>query len=309
MRKKFSELNVQNDFSIKDRENTEIFVQREVQRQCYSTELNCLREKRHIPNTRSLVKLSPFINNQGLLRVGGRLSLATESVLSKDIHPIILPKKNQAILLLVQHYHETTKHQGRILTDGAIRNAGFWIIGVKQIIASLIHNCVICGQSRRETEHQKMADLPEDRITPGPAFTSIGIDTFGPWEVSTKKTRGGSAWSNRWAILFTCLTSRAVHIELVEEMSSSSFINTFRRFLSIRGPVKLIRSDRGTNFIGAIDDLDIQAIKVEDGPLNHFLNSNKIQWIFNAPHSSHMGGVWERVIGMTRKILDYFVPN
>lgn len=80
-----------------------------------------------------------------------------------------------------------------------------------------------------------------------------------------EKTRGGSANNKSWAILFTCLTTRAVHIEIVEDMSSSSFINALKRFQSIRGPVKIYRSDRGSNFIGAVKELKFQAVRVEDG--------------------------------------------
>ena len=102
----------------------------------------------------------------------------------------------------------------------------------------------------------------------------------------------------------TIHTSRAVHIEVIEELSSSSFINALRRFMAIRGPVKLFRSDRGTNFIGSTDDLHIDAINVESSKVKEFLFNSGTKWIFNAPHSSHMGGVWERMIGITRKILD-----
>lgn len=73
--------------------------------------------------------------------------------------------------------------------------------------------------------------------------------------------------SKRWAILFTCLTTRAVHIEVIEELSSSAFINALRRFVSIRGPVKEYRSDRGTNFVGATQDLKVDVINVEDPAL------------------------------------------
>lgn len=77
----------------------------------------------------------------------------------------------------------------------------------------------------------------------------VGLDVFGPWEVSTRRTRDGSANSKRWAILFTCMSTRAVHIELIESMSASSCVN------AIRGPAKQLRSDCGTNFIGASKDL------------------------------------------------------
>lgn len=112
-----------------------------------------------------------------------------------------------------------------------------------------------------------MADLPSDRITPGPPFTTGGVDTFGPWTVLARKTRGGVINNKRWAIMFSCLTTRAIHIEVIEEMSSSSFINALRRFEAIRGPVKVFRSDKGTNFVGAADELGIQTLNVEDGPI------------------------------------------
>ena len=149
-----------------------------------------------------------------------------------------------------------------------------------------------------------MADLPIDRTQPGPPFTYVGLDTFGPWNIVAKRTRGGVTNSKRWAILFTCLTTRGVHIEVVEEVSASSFINAYRRFVALRGPVKQIRSDRGTNFVGSTDDLNINTINVEDGQVKSILYENGTTWIFNPPHSSHMGGVWERLIGVARRILD-----
>ena len=95
-----------------------------------------------------------------------------------------------------------------------------------------------------------------------------------------------------------------MHIEVIEEMSASSFINALRRFIALRGKVDIIRSDRGTNFVGSVNPLQINAINVEDGPVRDFLYNSGTTWIFNPPHSSHMGGVWERMIGTTRRILD-----
>ena len=154
-----------------------------------------------------------------------------------------------------------------------------------------------------------MGDLPDVRCVPSPPFTYVGVDTFGPWEVTTRKTRGGSANSKRWGILFTCMTSRAVHIELVEEMSSSAFINALRRFVSIRGRVTEFRSDRGTNFIGSTGALRINTVNIESPPIKKFFLENGCTWIFNPPHASHMGGAWERMIGTTRKILDAIISG
>lgn len=88
-----------------------------------------------------------------------------------------------------------------------------------------------------------MAELPKDKVNPEPPFTRVGVDVFGPWAVVTRCTRGGSAYSKRWAVLFTCLCTRAVHIELIESMSASSFINALRRLFSVRGPAKLDQID------------------------------------------------------------------
>ncbi|XP_052233134.1 uncharacterized protein LOC127845993 [Dreissena polymorpha] len=135
-----------------------------------------------------------------------------------------------------------------------------------------------------------MANLPEDRLTPGPPFTYVGVDTFGPWPVMTRRTRGEVAESKRWAIIFVCLVTRASHIEVIEDMSSSAFINALRRFISVRGPVKEFRSDRGTNFVDALKDIKADAICVEDPPVKAFLKDKEVAWILNTPHASHKGG-------------------
>jgi hypothetical protein len=92
-------------------------------------------------------------------------------------------------------------------------------------------------------------------------------------------------------------------------MSTSSFVNALRRFVALRGPVKEIRSDRGTNFLGAVDAIQAEAIYTEKGPVRDYLYNNKIIWTFNPPHASHRGGSWERMIGISRRILDSMLLN
>jgi len=177
------------------------------------------------------------------------------------------------------------------------------------MVSSILHNCVTCRKLRGGFQKQRMADLPEDRVTPTPPFTAVGVDVFGPWPVVARKTRGGLAESKGWAVLFTCLASRAIHIEGIEEMSSSSFINALRRFMAMRGPVRQFRSDRGTHFIGALDDLNATGIFVEKDPVQKHLHDNNCIWKFNPPHASHMGGAWERNIGLARRVLDAMLLN
>lgn len=108
-----------------------------------------------------------------------------------------------------------------------------------------------------------MADLPKERLCMSPPFTHVGLDVFGPWNITARRTRGGQVQSKRWAILFTCMSVRAVHIEIIESMDSSSCINTIRRIFAIRGPAKTLRSDCGTNCIGASKELGFNDVMKE----------------------------------------------
>ena len=289
---------------VKDFEEAEKFIIREVQRATFREEIGALTGGSDIPKSSPIASLSPYLDEEGLLRVGGRLMKAKDELKDIVVNPVIIPKNSHVALLLTRHYHSLVHHQGQRLTEGRLRSAGYWIIGAKGMVSSVIHHCVFCRKLRGKFCAPKMADLPPDRLTPGPPFTFVGLDTFGPWNVVARKTRGGHAASKRWAIIFTCLTSRAIHLEVVDELSTPSFINALRRFLAIRGPVRLFRSDRGTNFVGAVHDLGIPSKFIEEKPIKEFLNSNGCSWEFNPPHASHFGGVWERMIGVTRRILD-----
>lgn len=283
--------------------SAEIHILKEIQRSEFSEEVECLIKEKPISKGSSIISLAPFLDSDGLLRVGGRIS-AAQKLVGLDVHPIIIPKKSHIATLLTRHFHEKVSHQGQKITEGKIRSSGFWIIGAKRLIASEIHHCVTCRKLRGSFCKQKMANIPKDRLTPGPPFSFVGVDTFGPWDVTARRTRGGLATSKRWAILFTCLVSRGIHIELVEELSTSCFINALRRFLSIRGPVRQFRSDRGTNFVSAVNELQMVHQFVEKPLVQRFLQNNECVWMFNPPHASHFGGAWERMIGVTRGILD-----
>ncbi|XP_062579354.1 uncharacterized protein LOC134241304 [Saccostrea cucullata] len=274
---------------------TELFLVKLCQNETFSAEITNLVNDKPVSKDSSLRYLDPYLHD-GIIRLGGRIR--TGDALSDEHGPIIIQGKTYLARLLVLHCHGVVKHQGRHLTEGAVRSSGYWVIGGKRLISSVIHSCVTCRKLRGKLEHQKMGNLPS------PPFTYVGVDTFRPWEIVTRKTRGGSANSKRWAILFTCLTSRVVHIELVEDMSSPTFINALRRFIAIRGKVREFRSDRGTNFVGSTDALRITAVNIESSPVKKFLTDSGCSWIFNPPHSSHMGGVWERMIGIARRILD-----
>ncbi|XP_051239353.1 uncharacterized protein LOC127353832 [Dicentrarchus labrax] len=275
-----------------------VVIIRAMQQEVFFKEIEHLIKRDQISRQSPLVKLSPFLDQDRLLRVGGRTS--STDMCFDDKHPLIIPKTHTATLL-VRHYHDQVAHQGRHFTEGALRSAGLWLIGGKKLVSTVIHKCVTCKRLRGKLEEQKMSELPADRLSLSPPFTHVGVDVFGPWTVTSRRTRGGHAESKRWAAIFTCLNTRAVHIEVLETMTTASFINGLRRFTAIRGPIKMLRSDRGTNFIGACKELNLNT---EDPDLKTHLHDSNCTWVFNPPHSSHMGGVWERMIGIARRILD-----
>ena len=257
----------------KNIERAKGLVIRGSQLEFFSEELAALKNGSEVRRTSILAKLNLFLDPEGL-RIGCRLNSSKLDLREK--HPVIIHRSSHIAILLVRHYHKEVMHQGRHFTEGAIRSAGYWIIGGKRLVSSITHQCVICRKLRVKQTVQKMADLPSDRLDPDPLFTQVGIDTFGPWPSVIRRTRGGQANNKRWDTLFTCLTTGAVHIEVVEELSSSSCINAIRRLYSVRWPSKIFRSDCGTNFIGCSKEHDLL-----DGA----------EWILNPPHASDMGGV------------------
>ena len=114
------------------------------------------------------------------------------------------------------------------------------------MVRQFISKCVTCRHLRGSQGEQKMADLPKSRVEPTPPFTYCGVDYFGPWHVQRRRSV-----LKRYGALFTCLASRAVHIEVADSLETDSFINALRRLICRRGSVREIRCYRGTNFIGA----------------------------------------------------------
>jgi len=188
----------------------ETLIIRCVQRETYSKEFSCLAAGKNISKDSPLRKLNPLVDEDGLLRIGGRLNRSALD--TREKMPLVIPARSHTATLLVSHYHEKVKHQGRVFTEASVHTAGFWIIGARKCINSILHKCVICNKLRGRTTEQKMADLPSDRLSTEPPFTYVGLDVFGPWVITTRRTRGGQANSKRWAVLFTCMSTRAMHI-------------------------------------------------------------------------------------------------
>lgn len=138
-------------------------------------------QNRPVAKKSSLYRLDPFIDERGILRVGGRIRCSDLSFNVK--HPVIVPRKGHITELLVKFHHDNIKHQGRGMTLNELRANGYWIIGGSSAVGRYIINCVSCRRLRRKTEDQKMGDLPIDRLEAAPPFTFCAVDYFGPWYI------------------------------------------------------------------------------------------------------------------------------
>ena len=254
---------------------------------------------RAMKGSSSLYKLDPFLDKDGVLRVGGRIK---HSSLPYEVrHPVILPRKGHVTDMILCHHHQTIQHQGRGITQGEVRSAGYWIIGGSSAVSSHISKCVTCRRLRNMPQEQKMADLPEDRLEPAPPFTFCAVDYFGPWYI-----KDGRRELKRYGVLFTCLASRAIHLEVADSLSTDSFLNAYCRFVARRGPVRQLRSDQGSNFVGAMNELNQAISELGHEQIRQELLKTNCDWVdfrMNFPHSSHMGGAWERQIRTVRNVL------
>ena len=252
--------------------------------------------KKPISKSSSILSLDPVLTDDGLLRVGGRLRNAPIDHQAK--RPVILPKDCHVSNMIIRHTHETINHQGRNHVLGELRQR-YWIINASAAVRKLVRSCVTCRKFQAKSGVQKMADLPTCRLQPNePAFSQTGVDYFGPIPVKVGRTT-----KKRYGVLFTCFTSRAIHIEVAETLDTSSCINAIRHFISQRGPVKEMHSDNGTNFTGANNELRSALQEIDQETIQRFGANHGFKWSFNVPAASHHGGVWERQIRTVKKIL------
>ena len=280
---------------VTSKRRAELTIIKMMQEKSFGDEIDCVLKNRPLAKSSSIYRLNPILDSEGILRVGGRLD-ASSYLDYNDKHPIILPKGCYLTRTIAHSIHDETAHQGKQSTLGQIRLRGYWIVGATSLVISIITNCITCKRIRKSTAGQQMATLPPKRIEPSPPFSYIGCDVFGPFHVKDRRTV-----IKRYGVIFTCMSSKAIHIEAMDDMTTDCFINTLRCLIAIRGPTRQIHTDRGTNFVGAAHELHRQLTKNKD--LQKFSNKQNIEFVTNTPYSSHMGGIWERRIRAVRNAL------
>ncbi|KAK2919176.1 hypothetical protein Q8A73_003547 [Channa argus] len=205
-------------------------------------------------------------------------------------------KANESLIL--QDIHERIGHGGRNHVLSTLRQR-YWIPNAISAIRKILSSCRTCRRLHGATGQQQMADLPLSRVLPDePPFTRTGVDCFGPFTIKRGRTT-----AKRYGVIFTCMATRAGHIEVAASLDTDSFINALRRFIARRGQVVEIHSDNGTNFVGAERELKRSLEEWNMSKIENRLTQSGIKWMFNPPSASHFGGVWERLIRSVRKVL------
>ena len=257
----------------------------------------CVKERKALlKKTSSLNALDPYLDAIGVLRVGGRITKANLADSLKN--PVILPKTGHITELIIRHAHEKTHHSGRGVTLNELRSNGYWIINGNAAVRRFISRCVRCRYLRGTAGEQKMANLPISRVEPAPPFSYCAVDCFGPWYV-----KEGRREVKRYGTLFTCMASRAIHIEVAHSMETDSFLQALRRVIARRGPIRELRSDQGTNFVGAENELKRALQEMDDEKIKAELLKHNIDWVRNPATASNFGGAWERQIRSVRNIM------
>ncbi|XP_067217199.1 uncharacterized protein [Linepithema humile] len=256
---------------------------------------------------KNLSSLSPFVDKEGILRVGGRLK---NSEFSNDKkHPMVLLAKHRFTKLLLIDEHLRLLHAPPQALLASIRER-FWIIDGRNLAKRVVHECIKCFRNRPQQAQTLIGELPKSRVTINQPFYKAGVDYGGPFLIKDRKGRGCKT-SKCYICLFICFATKAVHLELVSDLTTEGFIAALRRFVSRRGKPADIYSDNGTNFVGAKRELDelAQFLKGEQAKLNENINDIGINWHFIPAYSPHFGGLWEAGIKSTKHHLKRVASN
>ena len=222
-----------------------------------------------------------------------------EAIVSYETkHPALLPSDHWISLLVTRHAHQYG-HSGIAATTGKTRRK-FWILKANKLSKSVKSKCGFCCEMAHKAEMQLMADLPVLRLAPHtPPFYYTVCDYFGPYNVKV----GRNKTAKYYGVIFTCLNTRAVHLELAVDLTTMEFIQVLRRFFSIRGYPAVILSDNGTQMVGAANELGEMVKDLDGNQLREFCGENSIKWIFTTPAAPHQNGCAEALVKSCKRSL------
>ena len=296
---------VSGELNIQELEAAELAIIYGAQQDAFGDDISALKKGKTLPAASRLAKMCPRLDEDGLLRCDGRTRLADWLPYSTRF-PIILPRKHEVTSLIVKHHHELRQHGGTNETLAALTER-FWLESAREEIRQWEAECMVCRRRKARTAEQVMAPLPKVRLaTPLRAFARASVDYGGPY--LTKQGRGRSQ-AKRYLCVFTCLLTRAVHLEMSYGLDASSFLNAFSRMVARRGKPLEIISDNGTNFVAADRELRELVEALDNDAVFKSLANRGVAWKFNPPLAPHFGGVHEVMVKAAKRALKAVLGN
>lgn len=265
------------------------YLLRKAQQEYFNKELTALNLGKGVPEKSPIESLNPILDRNGLLRVGGRLERSELNYEMK--HPVIIPHDSRLAWLLADNAHRKTKHGGVQVMTQFIRQT-YWIPKLRNLLRSFTHKCTTCVRISARVNEQMMGDLPSERVQIGKPFLHTGVDYAGPFEI--KMVDGD--FKKVWVSIFVCVKTRAVHIDLVTDLSGVAFIACYERFVARRGRCERMISDNGGPFTATSKELK-KALKAwtEKNMIDH-LHNRGTSWHFVPPAAPHQGGIYEAAV-------------
>ncbi len=240
-----------------------------------------------------------IFEEDNLLKCKGRMEHSELEIGART--PILLPRNHHFTKLIVENVHRRVGHNGVRSTLTELRTR-FWIIKGRQYVKKIIRKCFICKKLEGQPyESPATAPLPEFRVREAPPFGKVGVDFAGPVYV---KSQNGMV--KAYIALFTCCVTRAIHLELVENLNASTFINCLRRFAARRGTPSLLVTDNAKTFKASA-----KFIKklFKNKLVQSHLSTKGIIWRFNLERAAWFGGVFERMISTVKRCLRKVLGN
>ncbi|XP_065091275.1 uncharacterized protein LOC135712245 [Ochlerotatus camptorhynchus] len=283
--------------SQEELQSTEETLFRWIQMETYPDEMIAVEEQHQrfpeqaprLERTSPLCKLSPMLDEAGMLRMDGRIGAAHYAPYATRF-PVILPKNHYVAGLILNWYHRQYGHGNSETVVNEVRQR-FHVSSLRNAVRKVAKTYKWCVVRKATPQPPRMASLPECRLAAYiRPFTFVGVDYCGPFLI-----RIGRASAKRWVALFVCQTVRAIHLEVANSLSTESCKMAVRRFIARRGAPQEIYSDQGTNFQGSSNDLKREIAQINISLANTFTNRNT-SWRFNPPSAPHMGGSWERLV-------------
>ncbi|XP_050299187.1 uncharacterized protein LOC126738055 [Anthonomus grandis grandis] len=293
--------------TIEELDYANIMLIKLAQSKSFDSELKILAKHKNLDTKPRLLSLSPFMDERGILRVGGRLR--TTYLPYNFKHPILISSEHPLTKLIFEHKHQYLLHPGPQLLLASVRQF-YYPIGGRNLAKKTVKKCITCFKFNPTPAVYPMGGLPNNRIKTSFPFETTGIDYAGPFFILNKPVRGAKL-DKSYLALFVCFCTKAVHLEIVNDLTSESFLACLKRFIARRGLPATIYLDNGSTFRGAnneLRDLGMFLHKNQNFIVNSTSNDN-IKWVFIPPYSPNFGGLWESAVKSAKHHLKRTLVN